>query len=183
MLLPGGAESLGKAEYELRSGTQAPLAGTLCRIVLHQREQDGRLSLVVQGLARGLVLKETQALPYSRGHVQLLPDSEALLAGARISARYLRQHPLNLPAPSEAAAQRLLALSSASKELIHYFDYETALLSIDADGTLSPLNQLNASASGAIASCKDAVHAALVKVRSTLPTSQVCLDRALIEPY
>jgi Lon protease-like protein len=146
---------------------------------LHQREQDGRLSLVVQGLARGLVLKETQALPYSRGHVQLLPDSEALLAGARISARYLRQHPLNLPAPSEAAAQRLLALSSASKELIHYFDYEAALLSIDADGTLSPLNQLNASA---IASCKDAVHATLVKVRSTLPTSQVCLDRALIEP-
>lgn len=29
VLLPGGADSLGKPEYELRPGTQAPLAGTL----------------------------------------------------------------------------------------------------------------------------------------------------------
>ena len=48
VLLPGGAESLGKPEFALAPGTKAPLAGTLVKIVLAQREEDSRLSLVVQ---------------------------------------------------------------------------------------------------------------------------------------
>ena len=48
VLLPGGAESLGKPEYELKPGSKAPLTGTLVKIVLAQREEDSRLSLVVQ---------------------------------------------------------------------------------------------------------------------------------------
>lgn len=60
VLLPGGAESLGKQEYELKPGSKAPLAGTLVKIVLAQREADSRLSLVVQVavqcLARATVL-------------------------------------------------------------------------------------------------------------------------------
>ena len=137
VLLPGGAESLGDPKYELRPGTQAPLAGTLCRIVLFQREPDGRLSLVVQGLARGLVLKETQALPYARGHVQLLPDAEALLAGARAAAA-LVDSPF-VAEPMAAEARRLLAMTAAAKELVNYFDYEAALLAVDSDGGLSPV--------------------------------------------
>lgn len=66
VLLPGGADSLGKAEYALKPGTDAPLVGTLMRVTYARREADSRLTLVVQGLARGLVLRETQALPYAR---------------------------------------------------------------------------------------------------------------------
>ena len=42
VLLPGGTDSLGKPEYELSPGTQAPLVGTLVKITLAQREEDSR---------------------------------------------------------------------------------------------------------------------------------------------
>ena len=91
VLLPGGAESLGADGFELQPGTKSSLAGTLMRVVYAQRQPDSRLTLVVQGLGRGVVIRPTQMLPYSRGDVQLLPDSESLIAAARASARWLRQ--------------------------------------------------------------------------------------------
>ena len=51
VLLPGGADSLGKPEYALRPGSQAPLVGSLMRIVYSRREPDSRLTLVVQALS------------------------------------------------------------------------------------------------------------------------------------
>ena len=77
VLLPGGAESLGQPGYELEPGTKSSLSGTLVRIVYAQRNADSTLTLIVQGLARGVVLRGTQTLPYSRGDVQLLPDADA----------------------------------------------------------------------------------------------------------
>ena len=147
VLLPGGTESLGKPEYELRPGTQAPLAGTLVKIVLAQREQDSRLSLVVQGLARGSILKQTQALPYARGHVQLLPDMEALIAGARAARRVQQQqaeqHRMKTRSYTEyIETTRLLAMTAAAKELVTFWDYEVSALSFDTDGTLASLNQV-----------------------------------------
>ena len=93
VLLPGGADSLGKEGYELRPGTKSSLVGTLMRVSFAQREQDSRLTLVVQGLARGVVLRPTQDLPYSRGDVLLLPDAEALREAARAAAVRLRPLP------------------------------------------------------------------------------------------
>ena len=191
VLLPGGTDSLGKPQYELKEGTDAPLAGTLCRIVLAQREPDSRLSLVVQGLARGIVVRQTQALPYARGHVQLLPDAEALYAGVRAAARHLllrkQQKAADNEVPGEeysgqwsdstkssfadyvrgggaeaeagagevvggggvavTEAVRLLAMAAAAKEMTMSVAYETASLSLNADGTLASLNQINQSAS------------------------------------
>ena len=71
VLLPGGAESLGEPGYELEPGTKASLVGTLTRIVFARRNEDATLTLVVQGLCRGAVLRPTQYLPYSRGDVQV----------------------------------------------------------------------------------------------------------------
>lgn len=82
---PGGVDSLDDPVYELKPGTEAPLAGTLMRIVGFHREGDSRLALTVQGLARAVVVRPTQTLPYARADVQLLPDFEALLSCARIS--------------------------------------------------------------------------------------------------
>jgi Lon protease-like protein len=74
--LPGGTENLGKPEFDLRIGTQAPMVGTLMRIVSVERSEDARLILAVQGISRVRVLEATQTLPYSRANVQLLPDIE-----------------------------------------------------------------------------------------------------------
>ena len=48
LLLPGGTDSLSDPDYDLVDGTQAPRAGTLMRIVFARREEDARLTLVVQ---------------------------------------------------------------------------------------------------------------------------------------
>ena len=63
VLLPGGTQSLGQPEYELKPGTEAPLAGTLMEVIHVRREPDSRLSLIVRGLSRGVVVRATQASP------------------------------------------------------------------------------------------------------------------------
>ena len=85
LMLPGGTKNLANEKYALRPGTSQPLHGTLMQVVAAIREPDSRLILVVQGIARAVVVRGTQALPFSRADVQLLPDIEALQAGARAS--------------------------------------------------------------------------------------------------
>ena len=97
--LPGGTTNLANPTYALPSPSapggappppsSAPLEGTLMRVVSFTRLTDARLRIVVQGLGRCTVLKGTRALPYARADVQLLPDSEALLAAARLNRRWL----------------------------------------------------------------------------------------------
>lgn len=145
VMLPGGAESLGQPGYELVPGTKASLVGTLMRVAFAQRKEDGTMALVVQGIARAVVLRATQDLPYSRGDVQILPDAEALRAAARTSEMALHnQLPLADIAPP--AVFRRMVVAAAAAEAEAWFSYEALRLSIDAGGNLAPLNQLNASA-------------------------------------
>lgn len=150
VLLPGGAESLGQPGHELEPGTKSSLVGTLVRIAYARRNPDQTLTLVVQGLCRGVVLKATQYLPYSRGDVQVVPDSEALLAGARSAeARLARQG----ASDDTQSMKRRMVAAAASMEASAWLAYEAVQLSIDAGGALAQLNQLNASA---LAACAEA---------------------------
>ena len=126
VLLPGGAESLGQPGYELEPGTKSSLVGTLVRIVFARRNADATLTLVVQGLCRGAVLRPRQYLPYSRGDVQVLPDAEALRVAARAAARFTRGRP--------AAARRRMVAAAASVEASCWFGYEAVQLAVDEEG-------------------------------------------------
>jgi len=46
------------------------------------RRRDSRLMLVVHGVGRAVVLRGTQALPYARADVAVLPDAEQLRTAA-----------------------------------------------------------------------------------------------------
>ena len=61
-----------------REPSRSSLHGTLMRVARWERLPDNRLAVVVQGLARAVVVRETKAAPYARADVQVLPDSEAL---------------------------------------------------------------------------------------------------------
>eukprot|EP00747_Dinoflagellata_sp_TGD_P178782 gnl/TRDRNA2_/TRDRNA2_28383_c0_seq1.p1 gnl/TRDRNA2_/TRDRNA2_28383_c0~~gnl/TRDRNA2_/TRDRNA2_28383_c0_seq1.p1 ORF type:complete len:613 (+),score=101.51 gnl/TRDRNA2_/TRDRNA2_28383_c0_seq1:158-1996(+) len=165
VLLPGGAESLGQPGYELVPGSQASLVGTLMRVVYAKQQPDGRLALVVQGLARGVVLRSTQDLPYSRGDVQILPESEALLAGACAVERYLEGQ---LRAGSADSAsnpnssvsvpdlvKRRMVTAAVVAETESFFPYEATQLSMDAGGNIAPLNQFNESSIESVSSVAD----------------------------
>lgn len=49
---PGGSESLGRPEYALHPGTQAPLVGTLMHVLAHDRLPDGRIIIIACGVGR-----------------------------------------------------------------------------------------------------------------------------------
>ena len=138
--------------------------GTLCRISFARRNPDSTLTLVVQGLTRGVVLRGTQTLPYSRGDVQLLPDAEALLEGARAAARYLQslaEGDVAADGAVSAAVRMRLTAAAAAREAEAHFEYEAVSLSVDAGGNLAPLNQLNATAATSLSQVEAAVDEAL----------------------
>jgi hypothetical protein len=136
--------------------------------------------LVVQGLARGIVLRPTQYLPYSRGDVQILPDSEALLAGARASARYLRETHGETQGETPGAEERhmrgvrqRMVAAAAAAETEAWFDYEAVKLSVDPANNLAPLNQFNeTAASTAVGS----VHGAVVRALAETPMPPAASD-------
>ena len=93
-LLPGGADNLGNPEYALpglgeggAAGPEATLQGVLVQVATAKRLPDARIVLTCQALGRAVVLRGTQALPYTRADVQLLPDAEQLRSAARTAAR------------------------------------------------------------------------------------------------
>ncbi|KAK9839519.1 hypothetical protein WJX81_006943 [Elliptochloris bilobata] len=69
LLLPGGSANLGSPGFELRPRTRAPLVGTLLEVVGAMRAGDGRLLLLMAGVARFRVVRERQSTPYSRADV------------------------------------------------------------------------------------------------------------------
>ena len=128
-LLPGGIDNLADPEYALPdqlgvgepAGPEAVLHGTLMQVISARREPDARLSLIVQGLERGVVLGGTQAFPYARSTVQALPDSEALAEAARASRKWLLSNDTeaaNSLRPSVYARLRwrMLAAAAAAEE-------------------------------------------------------------------
>ena len=103
VMLPGGVDNLGNPDYALAAAdSKAPRHGTLMQVVAVQRETDARLTLIVQGLSRGVALRCTQALPYARADFQLLPDDEMLLGNVRPDLYpypYPYRHPRPDPSP------------------------------------------------------------------------------------
>ena len=63
-------------------GGSATLTGTLMEVVAAARQPDQTIALICQCRGRAVVLRGTQALPYSRVDCQLLPDTEQLLLAA-----------------------------------------------------------------------------------------------------
>ena len=114
--LPGGLENLANPEFALPDDKSppdsprslAPLHGTLMQIVCFKRLPDARLRIVVQGLGRAIVVRGTQSLPFARGDVQLLPDSEALVDAACASRAWLQQ----AIGPAESADAKSAAASA-----------------------------------------------------------------------
>ncbi|KAL1529908.1 hypothetical protein AB1Y20_000836 [Prymnesium parvum] len=171
VLLPGGADSLGQPGYELEPGSKAALTGTLVRVAYARRNPDSTLTLVVQGLARGVVLRPTQLLPYSRADVQVLPDREALLAAAR---GYVRR-----AAAGQSAVRQALAAAWGEAEAL--FAYEATALSFDAGGRLAPLNQLNASAAATLAHVAESVGRAVARAPAGAEDSVYEGSRVLVD--
>ena len=131
VLLPGGVENLANPAYRLEPGSDAPLQGTIMEVVAVQREADSRLSLLVQGVARGIVLRPTQALPYARADVMLLPDDEQLLECALMSRRYLLSSSGAYESCFEGASdpeqqQRRIVMAAAAAGDRHWKAYEHA---------------------------------------------------------
>ena len=130
------------------------------QVVAVQREADARLTLVVQGLSRGVALRCTQSLPYARADFQLLPDDEMLLGCARFTARFTARYTeaaLAARPPADRAKReagretsresgreigreigrdvgrplhRRLLLAAAAAEEAHWWPYEHANLSL-----------------------------------------------------
>eukprot|EP00980_Cylindrotheca_fusiformis_P028577 scaffold22612_cov138-Cylindrotheca_fusiformis.AAC.11 len=74
--LPGGSENLGNAQYALKEGTDASLVGTMMQISDVFEQDNGRLTMIVQGTERFQVTESLQSEPYAMATVQLLPDDE-----------------------------------------------------------------------------------------------------------
>ncbi|KAL7547596.1 hypothetical protein ACHAWF_010911 [Thalassiosira exigua] len=89
--LPGGSENVGNPDYflpeqdgmsddELRSigrGSNVTLTGTLMQITHCVSREDGRLTVIVQGVGRFRILAARQQVPYAIARVEMVPDTEA----------------------------------------------------------------------------------------------------------
>ena len=116
----------------LGSGDSLPAPNPPCRHSCVSSSLDvTTLTLIVQGLCRGCVLRRPY-LPYSRGDVQVLPDSEALLAAALAAQRLLASRRSELT-PTRSLKRQLVA-SAASVEACSWFGYEAMQLAVDDDG-------------------------------------------------
>ena len=138
--LEGGVDRLDSADYALEPGTKAALTGTLMQVVAVQREDDSRLSLIVQGLARGIVLRPTQGLPYARADFQLFADDEALRVSARRARRFLgatEMGSVGSPLVDMDGVRRRLTQAAVVAEERHWWAYEHANLSLSTHQTLA----------------------------------------------
>ena len=120
-ILPGGAENLGTPEYALpglgtdddEPGPKATLQGVLMRVVAQKRMPDARIALVCQAQCRAVIVRGTQALPYTRCDVQLLADTEQLRAAAVASRRRLRAAD---DAPEARVLKRALLVAAVAED-------------------------------------------------------------------
>ena len=118
VLLPAPSiQRLNEPDYALpktaadTAPSKAPLAGTLMEIVGVERDPaGGRIELLVQGLGRGVILRETtQNTPYPRADVQWLPDSEQLIDAEACLAKHLREAENSPPAAGRRLQMRVAA--------------------------------------------------------------------------
>jgi len=94
VFLPGGSENLGNPEYflpekeardddpipseeELMRQDKVTLTGTLMQVTDYLEQEDGRLTLIVQGIGRIKILEASQQVPYAiASKIKLLSDQE-----------------------------------------------------------------------------------------------------------
>ena len=140
VLLPGGVDNLDNPEYALEPGSKADLTGTIMQVVAVQRESDSRLTMLVQGLCRGIVVRSTQTLPYARGDVQVLPDEEMLIENARRARRYINTMGSEERVRATDGLEPHLVMAAAQAEELHWRAYEHANLTLSVHQTLSQVN-------------------------------------------
>ena len=142
LYLEGGVKNLDSPEHRLEPGSKADLTGTLMQVVAVQRESDSRLSLLVQGVARCIVTRPTQSLPYARADVQLLPDDEELLSSARHAQRFLSSQIDGELQTAQGASldmgglRRRLVMAAAIAEENHWREHEHANMSLSVHQTI-----------------------------------------------
>jgi Lon protease-like protein len=168
VFLEGGVENLNNPDYRLEPGTRAALTGTIMQVVAVQREEDSRLTLLVQGVGRGVAMRSTQTLPYARADMQLLPDDEQLLACARHGRRFLSGQQLESRSDSHGmlGMQRRVIMAAAAAEEAHWLQYEHANISLSMHQTLAqvvaPMPSI--AADGEAAAIADAMRSAPMAV-------------------
>ena len=121
----GSVEAFGNPLYELPGlgddpngapGPEATLQGTLMEIVAAERQADARILLVAHGLGRAIVTRGTQSLPFSRGDVQMLHDTEALAAARQLSRSLLAERTPTATTPGSPAALTAVLTVAAAEE-------------------------------------------------------------------
>ena len=178
VLLPGGVSNLASEDYALEPGTKAPLLGTVVEVVAVQREADARLTLAVQGLSRARVLRATQALPYARADVVMLPDAEALLAHALAAQRFVAENGVPPQVAARRSVRRRLLMAAAAAEEGVWKPYEHANLSLSMHlalsqfGSAADAEAARAAEAGAVRS--GAARGALQIPESTWGTGALC---------
>jgi len=148
-----GSKNLGNPDYflpqRLDNGslsqvdeTYAPLIGTLMKITDYVVQEDGRLTLIVQGVGRFKILEASQQVPYAVAKVQRLPDDESwqqfvnpLVGGSSQGHEF--------QSAISAAAQ---AAAVAQEDALFDMDYRPTALEGDANGVVevSPLSNVDA---------------------------------------
>ena len=134
----GSVESFGNPLYALPGlgddpngapGPAATLQGTLMEVVAAERQADARILLVAHGLGRAVVTKGTQSLPFSRGDVQLLHDTEALAAARHRSRDYLsKMTPAPPPAWAPAALTAILMVAASEERSWRAYEFAPVTL-------------------------------------------------------
>ena len=141
-ILPGGAAALAEPRFALpeankTAGADAATQGTLMRIVDVQRQPDRRLALVAQGLGRAVVLRASQALPYARADVAILPDAEEMLSVVVSALRAAPRLAMASDSALDLVSQRdMLIMSAAATEEDAWREYENQPVELRA--TLPP---------------------------------------------
>ena len=159
VMLPGGTKNLTNPAYALGGGA-APLHGTIMQVIAVQREADSRLTLLVHGIGRCIVLRATQESPYARADVQSLPDDECLVSCAHRVLGFLGAKAPEVP----RAIRRRLLMASAASENLHWRQYEFA------NHTLSQHLSLSLCDSSEVArGCRDTADAAHTEAMLAMP--------------
>ena len=168
VMLPGGTKNLTNPAYALGGGA-APLHGTIMQVIAVQREADSRLTLLVHGIGRCIVLRATQESPYARADVQSLPDDECLVSCAHRVLGFLGAKAPEVP----RAIRRRLLMASAASENLHWRQYEFA------NHTLSQHLSLSLCDSSEVArGCRDTADAAHTEAMLAMPLA----PHLLLEP-
>lgn len=145
--LPGGSDNLGKPEYNLPeeeedspSPSTATLIGTLMKITdVLEDPDDGRLTMVVQGVAPIRILSASQQVPYAiASRIEILPDQEWI----DLYQRKMKEEGVNMV--DQTVAKDILATQS---DMLRPLEYHSTQLDRSASSTLSvsPLSNVNGS--------------------------------------